>query len=232
VERRRSANELRAVDSPAWPEIEQLVRSCAASAQVLSTEEARCDVALEALQVTTGSFLGALVGQCGALLVDGGWLRVLAAGAGGLPGVHEAIPPLDGTRPLLDVAWDVLGGRFAVNGGGLDAEMGEVCYWGPDTLAWTAMGDGHAAFIRWALSDGLGEFYATSRWPGWREDIAPLAPSLGLSVYPPPFTAEGQDLARASRRPVPLLELRAFYEDMAVQLNAHPTDTRFKFKIV
>ena len=38
--------------------------------------------------VSSGSLLGAMVRECGALLVDHGWLRILGAGAAGLPGVR------------------------------------------------------------------------------------------------------------------------------------------------
>jgi hypothetical protein len=61
-------------------------------------------------------------------------------------------------------------GRADDRGGGgrvqrrrLDAAPGEVCYWGPDTLHWTGIGGGHAAFIAWALSDALTEFYSSLR---------------------------------------------------------------------
>jgi hypothetical protein len=57
-------------------------------------------------------------------------------------------------RVWLEVAWDVMGGRFAINGGGLDAEVGEVCYWGPDSLDWTGIGGGHFGFVGWALGGG------------------------------------------------------------------------------
>jgi hypothetical protein len=56
--------------------------------------------------------------------------------------------------PWLTVGFDVLGGRFAVNGGGLPGQPGEVCYWGPDTLAWTALGAGYSQFARMVLSGG------------------------------------------------------------------------------
>ena len=52
--------------------------------------------------------------------------------------------------------------------------------------------------------------------PAW-----PVVRSLvdeGLSIWPPPFTREGQDIGAASRRPVPITELLAFYDDAARQL--------------
>lgn len=82
---------------------------------VLPCDLSRRDLALEALQVSTGSFLGALVGECGALLVDHGWLRVLGAGAAGLPGVHGAHAPGGEPPPFLDVAWDAIASRAPIS---------------------------------------------------------------------------------------------------------------------
>lgn len=137
----------------------------------------------------------------------------------------------DGPPPVLDVAWDVLGGRFAINGGGLEAPPGQVCYWGPDTLDWSPIGGGHADFVVWALSDALADFYDSLRWPSWEREVGVLPLNQGLSLMPPPFTAEGRNLARASRSAVPLAELHGFYDDMAKQLNRLPEGATFQFKV-
>jgi hypothetical protein len=227
----RSADVLRAVADEAWPEIETLIEGAPSEVRVLGADLLRRDVALEALQVTTASFLGAIVAECGALVVDHGWLLVLGAGAAGLPGVHEANILTGGPPPVLEVAWDVLGGRFAINGGGLDAAPGEVCYWGPDTLHWTGIGGGHAAFIAWALSDALTEFYSPLRWPGWEREVAALEPDRGLSLFPPPYTAEGHEPGRVSRSAAPITELHALYADIARQVGDAPDGSQFRITI-
>src|SRR5262249_49040994 len=94
----RTADDLRS-GGTAWPEIRNLVRSSPSPVRVLEAPESRRDMALEALQVTTRSHLGALVGECGGLMVDNGWLRILGAGSDGLPGVHEANSLADGPPP-------------------------------------------------------------------------------------------------------------------------------------
>lgn len=228
---RRSADVLRAVSDPAWPQIEVLIERSPSPVLVLPIDLSRRDVALEALQVSTSSFLGALVEECGALVVDHGWLRILGAGADGLPGVHEANLLAGGPPPLLEVAWDALGGRFAVNGGGLDAPPGEVCYWGPDTLDWTPIGGGYSAFVTWALSDAMADFYTSLRWPGWERETEVLGPDQGLSLWPPPFAAEGRDPAQVSRSAVPMTELHGVYADLAQQLRETPDGSAFRLKI-
>jgi hypothetical protein len=229
---RRSADELRQVPDPAWPEIASLIAEAPVDVRVLAASASRRDIALETLQVTARSFLGAIVGECGALLVDHGWLRILGAGAEGLPGVHEANAVVAGPTPLLEVAWDAVGGRFAVNGGGIDAPLHEVCYWGPDTLDWVPIGGGHSAFVTWALApDGLADFYESLRWAGWEREVAVLAPDQGLSLWPPPFTAEGKDPGRATRGAVPLTELHAVYAELAQQLRDPPGGPSFDIKV-
>ena len=231
VANRRSAAALRDSPRPAWPEILALVADAPVQLDVLPADAASGDAALEALQVTTSSFLGAIAGECGAILVDHRWLRILGAGAQRLPGVHEVNVLTDGPPPLLEVARDVLGGRFAVNGGGLAAAPGEVCYWGPDTLSWTPIGAGHAAFVSWALAGGTTEFYDSLRWDGWEHEVASLSTDQGLSLYPPPFTVEGRDLASVRRAVIPLSELHSFYDEMARQLPDGADGSTFEFKV-
>ena len=105
-----------------------------------------------------------------------------------------------------------------------------MTYWGPDTLAWAALGVGHTDFVHWAAAGGLAEFYADLRWPGWEREVAPLPASAGLSVYPPPFTDEGRDLSSTSRRAVPMTELLNLYQDFAEQLKGLAPGAVFKVK--
>jgi len=211
------------VDDPAWPGIARLIDDApAARALEVSPEQGR--TVLHALQVTASSYLGALALHTGGLLADHGWFRLLGGGSNGLPDLASvnALQP-DGRAssppPYLIVGYDVIGGRFAIDGGGLGVATGQVCYFGPDTLTWGGMGGGHADFVTAAITGDLGEAFASLRWPGWQDQVAALPPGQGLSLYPPPFTAEGQDPADVSRRPVPLTELLGFYEDAARQMN-------------
>lgn len=209
-------------DDGTWADLLGAVHGSSAGARLVPADPGRAAETLLRLQVTTRSVLGALAFHCGGLVVDHGWLRILGGGGGGLPdlaaanglGAADAAP---GPPAFLVVAFDVVGGRFAVDGGGLGIAAGEVCYWGPDSLSWTGLGAGHAAFVDWALDgQGLGEFYASLRWDGWEREVGDVPLSQGMSIYPPPFTAEGR--RPASRRPVPFTELLEFYDDMARQL--------------
>lgn len=121
---------------PAWPQWLELVRLALAPAVVLPIARQAGLEVLFRLQVTARSM--------GALALNSGGLRLLGGGSGELPDLAAANglgpPGASGPPPWLTVGFDVLGGRFAVNGGGLPGQPGEVCYWGPDTLAWTPLG--------------------------------------------------------------------------------------------
>lgn len=210
-----------------WSQLARSIREASTDVRVLPVDPDRRGV-LQQLGVTQRSVLGALVANTGGLIVDHGWLRILGGGCDVLPDVAQA-SGRDGTSAFLIVAHDVLGGQFAIDGGGLGIAAGEMCYWGPDTLEWTGIGGGHAAFVDWALADGLTSFYAGLRWAGWEQETRNLALDQGISVYPPPFTEQGRDLGAASRRAVPYAELVGFYEDMARQLGAVRDGAKFEF---
>ncbi len=106
---------------PALPLVEKMLADASVNHQLLpsSAESSRV---LTRLQVTTRSTLGTIAYHTGGLLIDHGWLRVLGSG-------HPLLP-----RNLADwnegradgcllVADDVVGGFFAINGGGLGEDV-------------------------------------------------------------------------------------------------------------
>lgn len=217
----RSADELEAVASPAWSEIAELAD--AGDATVLPVGPSQGRSVLYRLQVSAGSYLGALALNCGGIIADHGWFRLLGGGSTRLSDLATAnglAQPSAGISPpgFLLVGADALGGRFAIDGGALGVSPGEVCYFGPDSLSWGGLGGGHAAFVRSVLDGSLSELFESLRWPGWQAEIRVLEPDQGIGFYPPPFSVQGQDLSRVSRRVVPIAELFGFYEDAAAQL--------------
>lgn len=219
---RRSVEELVNVDDPAWPAISALVEK-GPTAAVLDVDPQQARKVLECLQVTARSYLGALALNTGGILADGGWFRLLGGGSdklADLATVNHLNEATDSPPPFLLVGFDALGGRFAVDGGGLGIGAGEVCYFGPDTLSWGGLGGGHAEFVTAAITGELSQSFASLRWPRWEVEVEALRPDQGLSIWPPPFSAEGQDLSGTTRRPVPISELFDFYDDAAGQLGA------------
>lgn len=127
----RTVGQLRDVEQQAWPAVLAASEQELVTVVVLPVDATRGEEALHRLQVSTGSTLGALAVHCGGLLVDNGWLRILGGGSGELPDLASAnsLPPAaqGSPPPHLVVAYDVLGGVFAVDGGGLGVAPGEVC---------------------------------------------------------------------------------------------------------
>jgi hypothetical protein len=217
---------------PAWPALQELIRRSSVPVTVLPVEREDGERTLYRLQVASSTTLGALALETGGMLVDSGWLRLLGGGYLGddgllvdLAGANElGDPEEDAPAPsVFTVAHDVLGGRFAVNNGALPGEPGKVCYWGPDTLEWTLLGITHTAFVEWALSGSLAQFYQDLRWPDWADEVKGLPPDQGLACYPFLFSDEGRDIAETLRVPVPFDELTTLLEDLARQVGYLPS---------
>jgi hypothetical protein len=159
--------------------------------------------------------MGAVALETGGLLVDHGWIRVLGGGHKRLPRsiadwnglVGGAAHRLPGTILVAD---DVLGGFFAINGGGLTGERGHVFYYSPQSLAWEDVASSYSEWLGGILSGNLEAFYKDVRWRGWRREVEPLPGDKGIIVYPFLF-ADGADIAKRSRKPVPLRELWTLY---------------------
>lgn len=201
----------------AWP----LIQTWAATrpSQILPGNGSAGADTLGELQVTTQSVLGALAYHCGGIIADDGWLRILGGGydgehGPGMPSLTEMNGLAAGaSRPvapgLLVVAYDILGGLFGVNSGALSVPLGEVAYFGPDTLEWVPLGAGHAAFVEWALTVGLEDFAGELRWKGWRDETAGLPLDTGIAAWPPPWSHEGRSIGNSDRSPALLTEIWA-----------------------
>lgn len=231
----RSLDQLIEVTNPAWPIIREWIADARDTVEVLPTKRAHAEATLLALQVTTRSPLGAFALETGGILVDHGWLQLLGCGHVRLP---DTLLTWNGlTEPAMGapveggfvVAVDVLGGVFALNGGGLGPHQG-IHYFAPDRLQWEAMERSHLAFVEWALRGDLTRFYASMRWPGWEREVGALTPAYGIAVYPFLWTA-GPPIVARSRRAVPLAELWALEREMAQQVKDVPSGTQIRVRI-
>ncbi|MEU5881046.1 DUF2625 family protein [Spirillospora sp. NPDC047279] len=207
------------MDPTAWDEIQAAVRAAPYPAEALAPDTDRAARCLAALGITTRSWLGAVVSHTGGISVDHGWVRVLGSGGHGLPDIVEEADP---ERRGLIVAYDVLGGQFAW----IPARPGApptIHYFGPDDLEWFDLEQGYAGWLHAVLAGSLIQFYDTLRWDGWETEVAGTALDHGIHTYPPPWSVEGKDLAKASRKAVPMKQLVAFHHDTARQLGSAPS---------
>jgi hypothetical protein len=220
-----------------WPLVLDWIGAAARPVEVLEVPTDAGDATLVVLNVTSKSPMGALALHSGGLLVDRGWLRILGAGHprvggglrewNGLGGEPPVSPPLSGG---LVVAYDAIGGFFALNGGGLPGKPGEMVYFAPDTQEQDALGMGYSEYLRFALSGDLDRFYQDLRWPGWQEEVAALGADEVMSFYP--FLGfEHTPLQERARRPVPAREAWYLFHALAAQLHASPPGSTVNLKV-
>ncbi len=204
----RTVAQLLAVDGPARDEVRSWVEQCPVPVQVLPRDPRRAEETLHRLQVTVRSTLGSMAYDCGGLLVDHGWLRLLGGGYGDLPTLAEANgmgAPSHGRGAPASVllGWDLVGGCFAIDGGAYGAPFGHVCYFAPDLLEWEDLGMGHSAFVEWVLSGEVRHFSLDLRWPGWEEAAQRTGLGEVVSVTPAPWETTGRR-AQVTRQAVPV----------------------------
>ncbi|MEU0793834.1 DUF2625 family protein [Amycolatopsis sp. NPDC005961] len=197
----------------AWDEVSAAVAAAPYPVVVLDSDSERAARCLRELRITTTSWLGAVVGHTGGLLVDHGWLRVLGSGTEALPDILDRAEPASG---ILPVAYDVLGGMYvwATNPAGRPT----IHYFGPDLLEWQDLEQGYADWLHAVLAGSLDRFYENLRWPGWENEVGAVAANQGIHTFPPPWSKEGHDLSTVSRAVVALPELVSFHQDAARQL--------------
>ena len=76
----RTLDDLIAADASSWAEIEGYARSAPYPVEVLPADPERARECLHAVQVTTRSWLGAVILHTGGILIDHGWLRIFGSG--------------------------------------------------------------------------------------------------------------------------------------------------------
>ncbi len=169
------------------------------------------EIALEALQVTARSPLGALALETGGMLVDNGWIRVLGAGcmqlARTIAGWNNLpCDPGDAYLPgAMFVADDVLGGMYAIDVGALGGVRGNVSYFAPGALAWRDTGRGYGDWLRHIICDPDDVYI--ERWDDWEADVRTLPGTHAYMLDPAPWNP-GPPFCERDRRPVTMRELR------------------------
>lgn len=198
-------------DDPVWHLVKSWIDDAKNSVEVLPARDPDRANALVATQVTTRSTMGAIIYETGGLLIDSGWIRILGSGHPRLP---RSLPGWSTDRAALSdyflVGDDVLGGLFAINGGGLGKNQGNIFYFAPDSLEWEDMGRGYSEFIQWCFSGDLETFYSGLRWLHWKDDLRSLGGHEAYSIYPPLWSKESSS-QECSRKAIPLAEIYNLY---------------------
>lgn len=219
----KSLDELVNTDEPGLALVREWMSTAVNPVEMLPCHPLDGERTLLELQITTRSPMGAIAHGTGGLLVDRAWVRVLGAGCERLPRSIATWNELDAGRPMrldgaLLIGDDAVGGFFGLSAGGIPVAPRTVGYYAPDALEWEDTGVGYSDWLRWLFTGDLEAFYENARWPGWREEVEPLAGDRALHVWPPLWAA-GPPVEKRSRKPVPLEELWGLYvEDMPSQI--------------
>ncbi|MGI4744210.1 MAG: DUF2625 domain-containing protein [Janthinobacterium lividum] len=218
---KRALTELINKQEPGWELVKDWIKHAKNKVQVLPKTQARADSALVAAQVTTRSPMGAIIHETGGILVDGGWLRILGSGC---PALDRDLMSWnqEKSQDFLLIADDVMGGFYALNGGAFGPEsVGKIFYFAPDNLRWEATTKTYSEFLLFCFSGDLASYYKNLRWKGWEQEVKALTGNQGIMCFPFLFTKEGKNIAKNSRKAVPIAELWSITQDFQRQLDGH-----------
>lgn len=220
VSRMKPLAELINTEDPGWNLVREWLGEAKNIVEVLPGDTQCSDSALYKAQVTTRSPMGAVIYETGGILIDSGWIRILGSGCARLDrslmdwNEGKSFKKTGEQPTFLLIADDVVGGFFAINGGGLSKDnIGKVFYLSPDNLQWELLDLSYSEFLRFCFSGDINGFYEGLRWDTWKADIKEVDGSKGISCFPFLFTKEGKDINKVSRKVVPIRELWEFYTD-------------------
>lgn len=221
----RTLSELINTEEPGIEHIHEWLADAVRPVEILPllSKEAAEEALLE-LQVTTRSPLGAIAYDTGGILIDNGWVRVLGGGTDILPSILQwnkgkTMEAGVNTVGYYIVAYDLLGGYFCINGGGLGQDVGSIYYFAPDTLDFEALDINYADLINLFITGNLEQFYQDFRWGTWKEDTANLALNEAFHIFPPLWTKEGKNIDFTSLAVVPAEEVYQINSDFRNGLN-------------
>ncbi len=208
----RSAEEL-TKDTSGWSIVAQAISIARNKFKILPANPAKSKIAIYETQVTTRSPMGAIIYLTGGILIEDGWIRILGSGN---PLLDRSLPEWNkgktfteyGQQPkFLLVADDAVGGFFAINGGALGNEIGNIYYLAPDDLKWEALNITYSDFINFCFVGDMKLFYGDLGWPQCRQDIIKLTGNDSFFFYPYRWSKEGKDISKDKRSIVPVSEV-------------------------
>lgn len=208
-----------------WELVKEWKEEAKNNIEILERDSIKADSVLFRTQVTTRSPMGAIIYETGGILVDDGWIRILGSGSDKMErdlaewNKGKSFKEYGEFPLFLLVADDVIGGFFALNGGGFGKDdLGKIYYFSPDNLEWEPLGIGYSDFIYWAFTGDIKQFYEGVRWKKWKQEIKKMGADRGISFYPSLWT-KYDDIEKLSRKDVPIEEIWKLEIDLMMQLN-------------
>lgn len=211
-------------EGTAWEFLSEWIKEASNKVFVLEPLLDRGKEILNDLQITNKSTLGSIAFQTGGMLVDNGWLKILGSGNEKICGDILTWNALEGTmikhriEGALIVAYDVIGGFFAINAGAFSGPIKQMYYFAPERLEWEEMEFGYTDFINWALNGNLSLFYENFRWENWEKDLSSLKGNEGFAFYPFLWSKEASDINKVQKSHVPIKEIWDIQQEFLKQM--------------
>lgn len=181
--------------------------------EILPADPANAKKALYNARFGTNMVVGAVVYKTGGILIDGGWIRILGSGnarlSRNLPEWNKGktLNTYDAKPGYTLVADDVVGGFFALNNGALGPESDKIYYLAPDDLKWEPLHITYPEFIDFCFVGDMNLFYDGLRWATWQKDLPNVSSNQSFLISPHPWTREGKDPNKDTRKIVPVEEV-------------------------
>ena len=182
-----------------WSQLNGIIEQTSKKVEVRDLKGVSKDEASE-LGFNPESLLGVIVSKTSGFTVDN-WVRVLGQGISEYNKDKTEV-----TDGMLVVAFDVVGGLFALNVGRFEEAQSAVWYFAPDTLEWESLDVSYTGFIKWALTGDTDGFYSNMRWDSWEQDCKTIPFEEVMLIYPFLWANEC-NINTASKRVVAFNEL-------------------------
>lgn len=221
--------------SDTWLKTKQWLDNARNDVEILQKEKSQIELIFRELQISPSTLLGTIITETGGIFFDHGWLRFLGSGSERMQGNLLSWNPKNGKCNLegaFIVAYDVIGGFFAINGGAFQGDYGRIFYLEPDTLKWRNLGGTYSQLFSWAATANLDMFYTNKRWLNWQKEVGELSGDQGLLVYPFLWEAIDRPIIERVRRVVPMMELWQIEQDLASKIQELPAGTQIKIDFI
>lgn len=215
-------------NSEGWGRVKSWIDSASNKVEILPNDNNVSSKVLYQAQVTTRSPMGAIIYNTGGILIDDAWIRILGSGSNKMKRTIVSwnkgrIDTNNIGKPLYYlIADDAIGGMFAVNGGGLGADFGNVYYFAPDNLTWQPLNVSYTGFLEFCFSGDIEKFYQGSRWNSWKSDIKNITADEVVYFFPPLWSKEGS-LEKSERDKK---SIGMYFLDILALMNSHNKEKR------
>lgn len=198
------------MDNDLWQDINEMLMSSNRQVVINLDKLENGIKSIDVLQVTSKSVLGSIILNTAGIVIDN-WIRILGHESDTNIGILSYnLVDQNGVATKIDkmliVAYDVVGGLFALNAGKFNIGIGEVWYFAPDTLEWESLEMQYSEFMAWVAQGNIDEFYSTMRWSTWKETCKDIKFDEAILIYPFLWSNEIQ-IEKADKNKVPVEEL-------------------------